>query len=321
MEGNNTDSLRVFVTSATEGLGRAVTRQLVARGHTVTGMAQDRAQADLIRADGGLPVYNDLFRASEIASTLKMVQADVIVNTTPQSINGLPIHDPDWDYYRRLLTDSTTALVQAAAQAEAKFVVHTSYAFLYGDTHGEAVDESAPLTTGNALFKAAAEAETTVLKGAVPGCVLRAGFNYGPGSASIRLLQHKLINRGALAGINSDHLASWVHGADLATAVVLAAEQQPAGDIFNVADDEPVTVNAFVDDFADSMSVARPTRRSLPSFLEPFTTTALSRALMATAFQVNTAKAKAQLGWSPAYPDHESGMEQTLLTWRAAEAG
>ena len=103
-------------------------------------------------------------------------------------------------------------LILAAAQAGTKFIVHTSYAFLYGDTHGESVDESAAITTDNALFRAAAEAEATVLNGAVPGCVLRAGFNYGPGSDSIRALQHDLINRGALAAINSDHMASWVHG-------------------------------------------------------------------------------------------------------------
>jgi nucleoside-diphosphate-sugar epimerase len=150
--------------------------------------------------------------------------------------------------------------------------------------------------------------------------VLRAGFNYGPGSASIEALHHALISGSGLTGIQSNHAASWVHGADLAQAIVLAAEQQPAGEIFNIAADEPVTVNAFVDQFADALGVDHPTRREMPQFIGNLTTPALTRALMSTAFQVSSAKASERLGWSPDYANVASGFEQTLLSWRATEA-
>ena len=320
-EENNNSSLSVFVTGATEGLGRAVTRQLVARGHQVTGMARNREEANLVRADGGLPVYNDLFRASEIASTMKMAKAGVVVNCAPQHMNGLPIGDPDWEYFLRLLDEGAVAIAEAAAQAEAQFVVHTSFAFLYGDTHGDAANEDAHITTDNPLIKSAAAAEQAILNSEVPGCVLRAGFNYGPGNAITEALHQALINGTGLSSVNSDNAASWVHGADLAQAIVLAAEQQPAGEVFNVASDKPVTVNDFVDQFADAVGVARPTRRDMPQIIENLTTPALTRSLMSITFQVSSAKAKEQLGWSPDYADLDAGIEQTLLAWRAAEAG
>ena len=77
--------------------------------------------------------------------------------------------------------------------------------------------------------------------------------------------------------------------------------------------------DAFVDQFAEALGVDRPTRRDMPQFIENLTTPAITRALMATAFQVSSAKARERLGWSPDYPDIESGLEQTLLSWRATE--
>jgi nucleoside-diphosphate-sugar epimerase len=307
----------VYVTGATTGLGRAVIRQFAARGHQVAGTATSLSDAHLIREDGGLPVYNDLFRASEIASTLKMLKTTVIVNTAPQVINALPFHRPDWDYYRRLLAEGGAALA-AAAQADVKFVVHISYAFLYGDTHGKWADETHPISTDNDLFLAAARAEDSILKGSVPGSVLRAGYTYGPDNQSLQALRQMLVDRGTVTV--SDQPASWVHSADLTSAVVLAAEQQPGSEIFNVADDDPVSPAVFVDQFADSLGVTRPRRVSLPVSLREMLTPPAERALLDVSFKASSAKIKSQLGWSPQYPTAAPGLEQTLLAWRAAEA-
>ena len=307
----------VYVTGATTGLGRAIIRQFAARGHQVAGTAVSLADANLIREDGGLPVYNDLFRASEIASTLKMLKTTVIVNTAPQVINALPFHKPDWDYYRRLLAEGGAALA-AAAQADVKFIVHISYAFLYGDTHGHMADETHTISTDNDLFLAAARAEDAILKGSVPGSVLRAGFTYGPGNQSVQALRQALVDRGAVSV--SDHPASWVHSDDLTSAVVLVAEQQPGGEIFNVADDNPMSPAAFVDQFADSLGVTRPRRISLPVSLRDVLTPADERALLDISVKASSDKIKSQLGWSPQYPNCAAGFEQTLLAWRATEA-
>jgi nucleoside-diphosphate-sugar epimerase len=307
----------VYVTGATTGLGRTVMRQLAAQGHQVAGTAVTLGDAHLIREDGGLPVYNDLFRASEIASTLKMLKTTVIVNTAPQVINALPFHRPDWDYYRRLLAEGGAALA-AAAQADVKFIIHLSYAFLYGDTHGHWADETHPISTDNDLFLAAARAEDSILKGSVPGAVLRAGYTYGPDNKSLQALRQMLVDRGAVTV--SEQPASWVHVADLTSAVALAVEQQPGGEIFNVADDDPISPAAFVDLFADSIGVTRPRRVSLPASLRDMLTPPDERALLETSFKVSSDKIKTRLGWSPQYPTVAPGLEQTLLAWRAAEA-
>ena len=50
----NPSSMSVFITGATNALGRVVTRRLVAAGHRVTGATDDSAGAAQVRADGGL---------------------------------------------------------------------------------------------------------------------------------------------------------------------------------------------------------------------------------------------------------------------------
>lgn len=307
----------VYVTGATTGLGRAIIRQLAAQGYQVAGTAVSLSDAQLIREDGGMPVYNDLFRASEIASTLKMLKTTVIVNTAPQVINALPFHKPDWDYYRRLLAQGGAALA-AAAQADVKFIIHISYAFLYGDTHGHWADETHAISTDNDLFLAAARAEDAILQGSVPGTVLRAGYTYGPGNQSLQALRQILVSRGMVSV--SENPASWVHSNDLASAVVLAAEKQPGGEIFNVADDNPISPAAFVDQFAKSLGVTPPRRVSLLAGLRDVLTPADERALLDVSFKASSDKIKSQLGWSPQYPDSTAGIEQTLLAMRAAEA-
>ncbi|MAS36947.1 MAG: hypothetical protein CL610_23285 [Anaerolineaceae bacterium] len=311
-------SLGVYVTGAATGLGRAVVRQLVARGYTVTGTAVTMADANAIRQDGGLPVYDDLLRSGAILSTLKMTKATLIVNTAPQVINTLPFHKPDWDYYQKLLIDGSAALADAAAQAGVQFVVHASYAFLYGDTHGEWADESHALDTSNPLFAAAAQAEKTLLNSGVPVCVLRAGYNYGPGNQSIETLHERLINRGVVNV--SEDVASWVQINDLADALVLALEKQPAGEVFNIADDEPVSPMHFVKQFADNLSVSHPGKLPLPFNLGELVLPAAERALLDVSVKASAAKAKEQLGWGPQYTSMTAGIEQMLLAWRAAES-
>jgi nucleoside-diphosphate-sugar epimerase len=52
--------MRVFVTGASGWIGSGVTAELVAAGHTVTGLARSEAAEASVRANGGVPVRGDL---------------------------------------------------------------------------------------------------------------------------------------------------------------------------------------------------------------------------------------------------------------------
>jgi nucleoside-diphosphate-sugar epimerase len=315
---NGSSLLSVYVTGADSILGNEVIKQLVARGHRVAGSSSGLDGAALIRQSGGLPVYNDLFRSGEIASTLKMVNADVIINLAPQGINSLPMQNADWDYYSRLLSQGTAALVEAAKNTGVKFIVHTSHIFLYGDAHGEWVDESVSLSS-DPLFAAGVQAERVVVNSGVPSAVLRAGYVYGPND-DFNALRAAILDGKALMLGEDSHYANWIHTSDLASAVVSAAEQQPAGEVFNITDDHPVSITAFADLFAADLGVGHLAHRRLPAFAANILVNKTHLALLNASSKAKNDKAKSQLGWKPKFPNQKQGIEQVLLTWRAHEA-
>ena len=103
-------------------------------------------------------------------------------------------------------------------------------------------------------------------------------------------------------------------------AVALAAEQQPAHAILNVADDRPETRSAFLEHFAQRMGLLPPQPGRFGAVLHMLRRPSAGSALLASAFSVSNARIRATLGWAPQYADVESGLEQTLLAWRAAAA-
>ena len=317
MTDQPTTALKVLVTGASEALGREVVRQLVTRGHQVAAVTGTVQGAGELRQDGALPIYSSLFRPGELASNLKMFEADVIVNAAPQVINAFPPYQPDWDGWVNLLHEGTLALVEAAQATGVKYIVHTSFAFLYGDKHGEAVDESAKIATSNPLFKAAADAEKVILNSGIPASVLRAGFLYGPESGTVLGLRDALRGSAALPLGDDHNVVNWVHTLDLAQAIVLAAEQQPANEIFNIVDDQPVSAGTFADHFADQYGVKRPGRQRMPGVLAQFLVNPNQQALLDVSAAATNTKAKNQLGWTLKYPNQHAGVEQTLLAWRA----
>ncbi|MBC7812114.1 MAG: hypothetical protein H7175_13250, partial [Burkholderiales bacterium] len=112
--------------------------------------------------------------------------------------------------------------------------------------------------------------------------------------------------------------ASWVYQEDLALAAVLAAELQPAGEIFNVADNQPASLEQFISQFAAVLGYAgKPGRVS--SFGESRMTGKNWRTLVGQSTQVSSGKAQEKLGWKLKAPSFREGIEQTLLAWRAAD--
>lgn len=311
------NSLNVFITGADTALGREVTRQLVARGHHVTGLVEGSDGAAKARQDGAIPAYvSDPFRAGEFKSLIGAAQADVVIHLTPQLANGFPSRDLAWDDLSRAITGGTTALLQAAREAGVKFFVYPSFGFVYGDHHGEWVDEESPRKPA-AAFRAITLVEDEVLDGAVPAAIIRAGRLYGGADASTTALVETLRRGGSIHTGDAHAATSWVHVADLASALVLAAEQMPAGQVFNVADDTPATAAEFVSYLAQSLGVAEPGRP--PAFRLRTMTNAVIDALLNTPTRLRNDRARQTLGWTPRYASYRAGLEQTLLVWRAEE--
>jgi len=295
--------LSVFITGATSALGREVTRQLKAAGHRVTGATNGYENAALVRADGGVPAYPNLLRAGEIRSILVAAKVDVVINLAPQLANHLPQQRSNWD--TTLLDEGVAALLEASQAAGVKFVVHTSYAF--ADEESEALE---------GLLHAVKAGEQKVLKGTIPGCVLRMGFVYGAESPELIATRDTLLmGRMVDAGPDNTH-SLWINAPDAARAIILAATQRPAGALLTIVEDHPASPASFLSYFADSQGVTRPGRA--PRFAAWAQPKADQVALMSLNPHASSADAKTKLGWSPRFADYHQGIDDVLLSWRTS---
>lgn len=300
----NPSSMSVFITGATNALGRVVTRRLVAAGHRVTGTTDSSSGAAQVRADGGLPAYPDLLRAGELRSAIQAAEAKVVMHLAPQTANEIPQAGAQFD--ERLLGDGTTALLEAAHAAGVEFVIFAGYAF--ADLRDEDLQ---------ALTTAARAAEKQVLEHVIPGCVLRMGFIYGPDSTALQSLRDTLkLGRPVVAG-PSDSKAHWTHAADAASALILAAEKRPAGAVLNIVDGQPASPAAFLNYFAEAQGLNPP---GVPGFAKRLLASKTQMALMGVSpAHVDGSAAHEQLGWSPQFASYQQGIDDLLLSWRAGE--
>lgn len=308
----------VFITGASGALGREVARRLVEAGYTVTGAVDGYRSALALRQVGAVAAFPNVLRAGELRSAIQ--GAKVVVHLEPMLPNHVPHIETRWSDHLSMIRDGAAAIAQAAAEAEAEFVVTTSYAFVYGNTGRDAADEqSEPRGPRLPVIEAALQGEAAVLNGSVPACVLRVGYIYGTRDDMTTELRDRLIEGRAVL-VGDDHaVANWISVDDLTSAILRAIETRPAGAILNIVDGTPASPAAFVSYLADVMHVpvpAKSTGGGLMSLLKPPPD---DPEMIDLQTRASGARAAEVLGWKPAYPSYREGLEQALLVMRAEE--
>jgi nucleoside-diphosphate-sugar epimerase len=155
--------------------------------------------------------------------------------------------------------------------------------------------------------------------GWIEGVSLRFGAFYGPDAGMQAIVE--MLRRRRLPLVDGGHaVLSWIHHEDAAAAVVAALERGRPGEAYNIVDDEPVTWRDFLGLLAATADTPLPL--SLPRWLlglaGPY-----AAAFLTTTLRASNAKAKRELGWTPALPTYRVGIPRTIQALRAdsAESG
>jgi nucleoside-diphosphate-sugar epimerase len=317
MSENN--QVHIFITGAGQGAGLAAVREATRRGHKVTGTTSlGTVGANRIRRAGGLPVYPDLARESALYSAIMMSKADVVINAAPQALSGIPHYRVNYEEMLPWLYASTEALLLAAGRADVKRIVHLSSAAIYGATH-EAATEDAHLNFHNALLRALDDAEDSIFDGGMRGYVLRTGAIYGSTEACAAVIQKLRTGQAVPAG---HHKTSWVNEEDVASAALqiaeIEADNEALANVYNIADDEPMSPDDFIDMLGVAYGIGEPVRMN--GLMAQFRTSEFQRELLAHGSVIDSSKAKTDLNWQ-ANVSKAQGIEKMLLFWRAEEAG
>jgi nucleoside-diphosphate-sugar epimerase len=314
--------MKVFVAGATGALGRPLVKQLVERGHEVTGMTRSESKRELLRELGAKPAVADALDPDAVARAVAEAAPDVIVHQmTAIEPSFNPRHmEEAFASTNRLRTEGTDHLLAAGRAVGIKRFVAQSFApWPYARTGGMVKSEDDPLDSSppaqvRTTLEAIKYLETAVTAADwTEGIALRYGGFYGPGTSigldppgeQVEMIrQRKLPLAGKGTGV-----WSFIHIDDAASATVEAIEHGTRG-IYNVVDDEPAPISEWLPVLAKTLGAKPP--RHVPLWLARLAGGKVTEVMMSDLRGSSNSKAKRELGWKPRYPSWRDGFAKGL---------
>jgi nucleoside-diphosphate-sugar epimerase len=277
------EKLRVAVTGGSGNIGRAVIKQLVARGHQPVNLDRMQSREPLVRM-----VYVDLTRRDQVQPALEQVDAVCHLGEIPG-----PMRQPP-EYLYAHNTQSGSVVLQSAADLKLKRVIYTSSCQVYGYFGGPVcppasvpMDETAPLRPQNTygLAKVANEGYAKILADhrGLSVAIFRfpAVWDWKPDPTDDRHLNWLERATGPV-----DEFGAYLHVDDAARAYVLALENpRPGCEAYHFTAKEVISGAPL----PARWSKHHPTYPQFPADWPPFKSPLLLD------------KAKAHFGWEPEY--------------------
>jgi nucleoside-diphosphate-sugar epimerase len=307
--------MRIFVAGATGAIGRQLVPRLVAAGHEVHGMTRSESKRAMLYELGAVPVLADALDPDQVAEAVATARPDVIVHELT-AIGALDMRHFDRDFAatNRLRTEGTDHLLSAGqAVGVRRFVAQGVGAYgMYARTGGPVKSEEDPLETTPARDMRETLAAIRHLEDAVlgatwtEGIVLRYGAFYGPGtSLAPGEEQFELVRRRKFPVVgDGGGVWSFIHVEDAAEATAAAIEHGTRG-VYNVVDDDPAPVAAWLPALARELGAKKPMR--VPRLVGRLFAGEAGVVMMTEVRGASNAKAKRELGWRPAHPSWRQG--------------
>lgn len=227
--------MKVFVTGGTGFIGGAVVRQLRARGDDVVALVRNPAKGAPLEALGCTLVAGDL--GDEPAIRAGIEGCDAVIHAAAVYEVGIPASERG--PMREANVGGTERVLGAALAAGVGKVVYVSTVGVFGNTHGQVVDETYehPGTGFTSEYEKtkweAHQVARRLIGEGLPCVIVQPGGVYGPGDTSSvgRLLDQFL--DGKMPLIPFPELGMCLtHVEDIAAGILLALDQGRAGEAY-----------------------------------------------------------------------------------------
>jgi nucleoside-diphosphate-sugar epimerase len=264
---------------------QALARRLAPRGWTIAATYRETAPQGV--AAVGLDDAAGLVR--------EISDAQAVLVSAPPGAEGCP---------------ALPALVPALARAQAfpDWIGYLSTTGVYGDRQGGWVSETSALAAQSIEGARRVVAERDWLDvGRGMGLtvtVFRLPGIYGPGRSAFDRLRAGTAQRIVAPG----QVFSRIHVDDLAAGLAASIARPRAGGIYNLCDDRPAPNSDVIAYAAELIGITPPPEVALAEA----GLSAAARRFYAESKRVSNARAKAELGWRPAYPTYREGLRAIL---------
>ncbi len=312
--------MRIFVTGATGLLGRALVPELIKHGHDVIGLARNDASRSMLTAMHATAYSGQGYNVERLADALVTMHAIVHLAT------GLPSDDSavedNWNHSSKIVLGMLRHLLEASEPSGVRTVIFPGFYGIYGDHGGEWVTEETS-TQPDPFSDQYREAEELLMESTTArrstGVILRMGLMYSAEAPNTRGLLYALRNAQAPIGAAADAYWPHIHVEDAAQAVRLALELSPAGQVFNICDDEPVQKGQLFKELAEWVGGPPPLAKGRTGNLMPYLGR-LDAAPLHNSVRLSNRKAREQLGFDPNYRTYREGYASVIKEWEDRRA-
>ncbi len=272
--------MKILVTGATGKVGSRFVPYLLEQGHAVRILVRSAERALTLKEQGAEVVLGDLLDNDNLTEAIRGV--DAVVHIAAQFRGGI-----SEEVARAVNLDATVTLAKAALEAGVTRFIFTSTGNVYNNAKVNRPCRENDVLTATAVYpKTKMAAEEALLKlyreQGLDIRIMRLGFVYGDNDPHIEEILPFISNW------NPSKAMSVVHHEDVSQALLLAASTSGIGGrIYNVADDNPITVGEFYKLQGEPEQV--PPNGGWPSFNQ-------------WDMILDTARIKNELNFNPKYP-------------------
>jgi 2-alkyl-3-oxoalkanoate reductase len=309
------DVMRVFIAGATGTLGRPTVKLLKAHGHEVIGLTRSPARAKALVALGARAVIGDALDRVTMIRLVRDARPDQLLHLLTALPRAGALRKHDLDATNELRIHGTANLVHGAISAGVRRIVAESFVGIYGGAASESkTSEDVVIPpAGSGILAEAGVAMRSLedqmrdarASGRIDTVALRIGFLYGSDVPSTQDMVKQARARRLFVPRDFGAVGSFVHADDAAAAIVAAVEQEHPSPLYNVVDDEPIALTAFLDKLT-AVVAARPPRH-VPAWILKFAAPVMAEFGRGSIRLAND-RIKRELGWTPRYPTVDQGL-------------
>jgi 2-alkyl-3-oxoalkanoate reductase len=312
--------MKVFVAGGTGAIGRYLMPLLVRNGHEVVALARTAEKARVVEELGAKVAYADALNREELTAAIERAEPEVIVHqlTALAGVTNFKRFDEEFALTNRFRTEVTDTMLGAARiVGTRRFIAQSFCGWPFAREGGPVKREEDPLDPNppasfSKILAAIRYLEDTLRRTVgLQALALRYGVFYGLGTgiakdgAIVELIRRRWLPIVGKGG----GIWSFIHVMDAAHATLAAISRGDPG-IYNIVDDEPAPVSAWLPALADAVGAKPPYR--VPVWLARLIIGGGGVSMMTEARGGSNIKAKRELRWRPLYPSWRRGFVEGI---------